>query len=126
MGKVVTRETAASTFDSADCISVAASNSMTREANPSVEVERTLFTESRNRTSGSTSWTIFLSISSEIAPGHSIVTITTSIPKLGRNCEFIFMTPQTPEMIIRTIIKFAAVGCLANKAIGPDVITEPF
>ena len=107
-GNVRMREIAASTSDSPDCMSLPASNSMLTLAIPSNAEDRTRLTSLMNRTSGSIAWTTFLSTSSAVAPGHSTRTITTSIPKSGRNWVLSLTKAKIPATTISVSSRLAA------------------
>ena len=66
------------------CISWPYLNSILVKPTPSTDFEKTFLTPEIGRNSGSNNWVIFLSISSAVAPGHSIETPTISTSKSGK------------------------------------------
>ena len=109
-GRVVMRETAASTSESASVMFVPGSKLRFTDAKPSRAVENTSLTPSRNRTSGSTTSMIFASTSSADAPDHGIEIQMTGTLACGRNCRFSCASENNPNATNITINKFAALA----------------
>ena len=74
-------------------------------------MDDTFLTPEIGLSSGSNNWIIFLSISSAVAPGQSIVTATTSTSKSGKNCLLSLPIDNKPIIIINNMIIFADVRC---------------
>ena len=109
-GRLVTWATAVSTPDNAACMSLPGWYSMITVPTPATELDRTRFTPSRKRSSGSSAWTMLVSMSSALAPGHSTVAVMISMPKSGKNCVLRRPSEKAPPISMIAISRFIAVG----------------